>query len=148
MRTLPDFTRQREQMLEASAYVEYVRTLARRGSIHDLPDDTPAFRKIKAAVGTTDPAAFRNASTEFVRLLEAQTVIGQMAGSWIPAPPFTPVVDLDASPTGTFIGEGLAIPATKLPVVTLTTEVGKLATIFAFDSRTLTNLDSAGTASV
>ena len=128
-------------MLEASAFVEYARALARGGSAHDLPDDTPAFRKIKAAVGSTDPTAFRNSATEFVRLLELQTVIGQMAGSWMPAPPFTPVVDLDASPTGTFIGEGLAIPATKLPVVTLTTEVGKLATIFPFDARTLTNLD-------
>jgi hypothetical protein len=141
MRTLPDFTRQREEMHEASAYVEYVRMLARRGSLHDLPDDTPAFRKIKAAVGSTDPTAFRHASTEFVRLLELQTILGQMRGSWWPAPPFTPVVDLDASPTGTFIGEGGAIPATKLPVVTLTTEVGKLGTIFPFDTRTLTSLD-------
>jgi len=127
-------------MSEASAYVEYCRMLARRGSVNDLPEDTPAFRKIKAAVGSTDPTAFRNASTEFVRLVEAQTVIGQMTG-WTPAPPFTPVADLDASPTGTFIGEGLAIPATKLPVSTLTTEVSKLATIVAFDARTLASLD-------
>ena len=140
MRTLPDLTRRREELQEASAFIEYTRMLARRGQVDDLPD-TPPLRKIKAAVAMADHAALRNAATEFVRLVDQGTVIGQMAAGWLPAPPFVPVVAPDVDPTGTFVGGGAPIPATTLPITSLTTEIAKLATIFPFDQRTLASPD-------
>ena len=125
MRTLEDLTRQREQMLEASAFLDFTRTLARGGRLDDLPDREP-YRRLKAAVGTSDDAALRQSSAEFVRLVEQGTVIGQMAGAWLPAPPYVPIVDGDDAPSGTFIASGQAIPVAKLAFTTLTTEISKL----------------------
>ena len=61
----------------------------------------------------------RNTSAEFVRLLERTTVIGQMAGSWLPAPPFTPILAFDGEPAGAFVGPGEPIPVANFPLRSL-----------------------------
>ena len=51
LHTLPDLTRLREQHQDTAAFLDYARlVVARRGRLEDLPD-SPAHRRIKAAVG-------------------------------------------------------------------------------------------------
>ncbi len=127
-------------MIAATAFVDFCRMLARGGRLEDLPDREP-YRRLKAAVGTSDDAALRSSSAEFIRLIEQGTVIGQMAGAWLPAPPYVPIVDGVDAPAGTFIASGHAIPVAKLALTTTMTEISKLAEIIAFDRRTLESLD-------
>ena len=140
MRTLGDLTQQREAMIQATAYVDYCRMLARGGRLDDLPDREP-YRRLKAAVSITDDAALKNLAAEFIRLVEQGTVIGQMAGAWLPAPPYVPIVAGDDAPAGTFIPSGAPIPVAKLTLTAITTEISKLAEIIAFDRRTLESQD-------
>ena len=140
MQTLNDLNHAIDRDRKASAYVTYAQFLLLGRSLHDLPP-RDEYTRLKAAVAASDDDALRNASAEFVAMVQRRSLLGKMSPYWVPAPPYTPVMSTDEEPSGGFVGPGEAIPPAKVPLTSALTEVAKLASIIAVDRRTLDHQD-------
>ena len=142
-KTFSDRTTDIRTLQRAGAFTDYSRTvLAGRARSDEAWPDTEAHRIIKAAVISTDPAALRNTSAEFVKLAQQGTLIGSMRPYFAEVPPYVPVIDLDDDgPGGAFVSQGAALPAAAIPTTALTSDVGRLGEIVVFDQRVVGNRD-------
>jgi hypothetical protein len=140
MDTLKDLTRELETSQLARSFSHLLRHVGNH--LGDSTRTPPILALHKAAVpplSTSDLPAAQAAARAWLTIAEKRTILGQLGA--VKAPPFVPVAIPTGAPTPVWVGEGLPIPAVRIPFTSETTAIGKLAFILAFTKELIRSSD-------